>query len=504
MQPVRALMLPRTNRALRAATHIPARRIWGKAVRGGALAAAACLAAACTGGGGPASTAPGATQNPGGPQRTLGSGEGKQPHPAAAWPEFDLNAARTGAATGLPTAGKLTHRWTARLDGAVYGQPLVVGGSVIAATENDSVYALKRSTGTVIWRQHLGTPVQSGQVQCGNIFPLGITGTPVYDQGNGLVYAVAEMYIGNSVHHVLFGLSVHDGAVLVERDIPAPDQNPQHDQQRPGLTIDDGRVYVAFGGLAGDCGQYRGTLVGVPLSGAGQIISYMTPTSREGAIWGTGGPVVGPNGDLWVSTGNGAAGPGDSYDGSDSVIRLSPSLRRISFFAPSTWADDNDHDLDLGSSQPVLAGGNTVFIMGKRGVGFLLDGLNLGGIGHQRAAMPICAAYGAAAVSGDIVYEPCTGGPMVAIAVNAQQREIRVLWHGPAGAAGSPVLGGGAVWVTSYSDSGGALYELDPATGAVRSQLAIADGMPHFSSLSLAGRTAFVSTLHGVVAIDGV
>jgi putative pyrroloquinoline-quinone binding quinoprotein len=498
-------MLPRKNRSLRAAMRIPARST-RRAVRGAALAAAACLAAACTSGGsGAASSAPGSIQNPGGPPRiALGPGDAKQPHPAADWPEFDLNAARTGAAEGLPNAGKLTHRWTARLDGAVYGQPLAVGRSVIAATENDSVYALNRSTGRVIWRHHLGTPVQSGQVQCGNIFPLGITGTPVYDRGNGLVYAVAEMFISNGVHHVLFGLSVRDGAVRVERDIPAPDKNPQQDQQRPGLTIDRGRVYVAFGGLAGDCGQYRGTLVGVPLSGDGQIISYMTPTSREGAIWGTGGPVVGPNGDLWVSTGNGAAGPGDRYDGSDSVLRLSPSLHPISFFAPSTWADDNAHDLDLGSSQPVLTAGDTAFIMGKRGIGYLLNSLNLGGIGHERAAESICGAYGAAAVSGNIVYEPCSGGPLAAIAVNAQQGEIRVLWHGPAGAAGSPVLGGGAVWVTSYSDSGGALYELNPANGAVLSQLAITEGMPHFSSLSLAGRTAFVSTLHGVVAIDGV
>jgi hypothetical protein len=260
---------------------------------------------------------------------------------------------------------------------------------------------------------------------------------------------------------------------------------------------------VTFGGLAGDCGQYRGTVVGVPLSGAGKIISFMTPTSREGAIWGTGGPVIGPGGDLWVSTGNGAAGPGDRYDGSDSVIRLSPGLRRLDFFAPATWAADNASDLDLGSSQPVLAAGNATFIMGKRGVGYLLSTGHLGGIGHQLASRSICASFGAASVAGDVVYEPCSGGRMAAIAVNAQHRKITVLWRGPSGAAGSPVVGGGAVWVTRYSPNGGTLYELNPATGAVRSQVSIADGMPHFSSLSLAGGIAFVSTLHGVVAING-
>jgi polyvinyl alcohol dehydrogenase (cytochrome) len=484
-----------------------ARRAAGKAVRGTVLAAAVCVAAACSGGGAPAGSAPpapqGSTQNSSGPPEvTLGASPGGQSFPAAAWPEFNVNAARTGVAPGLPKAGKLTTAWTASLDGAVYGQPLVVGDLVIAATENDTVYGLDSSTGKIVWREHLGTPVQQSQLLCGDIFPLGITGTPVYDQDNGLVYAVAEMSIDQQVHHVLFGLSVRDGAVRVERDIPAPDGHPANDQQRPGLAIAGGRVYVAFGGLEGDCGQYRGTVVGVPLSGSATILSYMTPTSREGAVWGTAGPVIGPGGDLWVSTGNGAAGPGDPYDGSDSVERLSEDLRRLDLFAPATWADDNANDLDLGSTQPVLAAGNATFIMGKRGVGYLLNTDKMGGVGHQLAAQSICAAFGAAAVDGDTVYEPCGGG-LAAIDVDAQHRQIRVLWRGPSGAAGSPVAGGGAVWVTQYGTTGGTLYELNPADGAVWSQIPIAVGLPHFSSLSLAGGTAFVGTLDGVVAING-
>jgi hypothetical protein len=473
-----------------------------RVLRGTVLAAAACAVAACTSVvavGTPAS--PG--RSPDAPrERTLGPATGT--HPAAAWPEFNQNAGRTGLAPGLPPAGRLTSRWTASLDGAVYGQPLVVGDMVIAATENDSVYALRRATGAVLWRSHLGTPVpQSQQHRCGDIFPLGITGTPAYDQGTGLVYAVAETV---GYHHVLFGLSVTNGTVRVQRDIdqPSPRQDPAFDQQRAALAITSGRVYAAFGGLAGDCGQYQGMVVGVPLSGAGPLVSWHPPTRREGAVWGTAGPVVGPDGDLWVSTGNGDAVAGDPYDGTDSVDRLSPALRRLDFFTPATWAADNQGDLDLGSTQPVLAAGNTAFIVGKRGIGYLLDGRDLGGIGRQRATAPVCAAFGAAAVDGATVYEPClNGGGMAAVYVNARRRQVRVLWRGPGGAGGSPVLGGGAVWVTSYNDSGGTLYELDPASGAVRSQVAISEGLPHFSSLSLGGGTAFLGTLGGVVAIDG-
>jgi len=159
-----------------------------------------------------------------------------------------------------------------RLDGAVYGQPLLVGDLVIAATENDSVYGLDQATGKVAWRTHVGSPVPLADLPCGNIDPLGITGTPVYNPASGLVYAVAET---TGFHHVLVGLSVRDGAVRIERDIPTPDGQPRYDQQRPALTIGAGRVYVAFGGLYGDCGPYRGSVVGIPLSGSGPLISYV-------------------------------------------------------------------------------------------------------------------------------------------------------------------------------------------------------------------------------------
>ena len=263
--------------------------------------------------------------------RDAGPG-GRGRDPASAWPIYGRDAARTGVATGAATAGGRASAWQADLDGAVYGQPLLIGHLVIAATENDSIYALDQSTGRVVWRTHVGTPVPLSELPCGDIDPLGITGTPVYDQGNGLVYAVAET---SGYRHVLVGVSVASGAVKVERAIPAPDGQPRYDQQRPGLAIEDGRVYVAFGGLYGDCGPYRGSVAGVPLSGSGPIISYVVPTAREGAIWGTAGPVTGRGGTLYVSVGNGSV-TSTQFDGSNSVTALSPRLRRTGIFAPAS------------------------------------------------------------------------------------------------------------------------------------------------------------------------
>ena len=464
------------------------------AFAGAVLGVLVCVVS-CSGSGpaGPSATA--SATGPAVAQSTLPPSAGQGRHPSAAWPTFGRDAARTGAAAGVAAAGPLRIGWQAHLDGAVYGQPLLVGHLVIAATENDSIYALDVSSGHVVWRTHVGTPVPRSALPCGDIDPLGITGTPVYDQGNGLVYAVAET---SGYHHVLVGLDVINGEVRVERDIPTPDGQPRYDQQRPALAIEDGRVYVAFGGLYGDCGPYRGSVVGVPLSGGGPIISYVVPTAREGAIWGTAGPVTGPGGTLYVSVGNGSV-TSTHFDGSDSVTALSPALRRTGIFAPATWLADSQGDLDLGSTQPALAGNGMLLALGKSGTAYLLNPAHLGGVGGQVAQAQVCQAFGAAAVDGSTVYEPCEGGGMAAISVSGGQ--IRVLWRGPGSAWGSPVIGGGAVWVADWS--AGRLYELNPATGAVRYSLSLGTTLPHFASPSMSGSHAFLGTDAGVTAVAG-
>jgi outer membrane protein assembly factor BamB len=461
-------------------------RLAAAALTGGVLAAAA----ACSGPG--ASTSSGSAP----PSRTLTPGQDSGAHPEAAWPTYGRDFARSGVAADAARPGPLTVTWRVHLDGAVYGQPLLVGTLVIAATENDSVYGLDRATGRVIWRTHVGTPVPLSDLPCGNIDPLGITGTPVYNPASGLVYAVAET---TGYHHVLVGISVRDGAVRIERDIPTPDGQPRYDQQRPALTIAGGRVYVAFGGLYGDCGPYRGSVVGIPLSGSGPLISYVVPTPREGAVWGTAGPVTGPDGTMYVSVGNGEE-TGSRFDNSDSVTALSPGLHRTGVFAPATWADDNAHDLDLGSTQPALLSDGMLLEDGKRGTAYLVDSAHLGGVGGQVAQADVCEAYGGAAVQGSIVYEPCAQGGLAA--VDTAGHKIRVRWRGPSQAQGSPVIGGGAVWVTDYQ--GGTLYELDQATGATRDSLGLRTTLPHFSSMSMTGSHAFLGTMQGVIAVGGV
>lgn len=464
-----------------------------------ALALATLLAGCSTGGDTSGSTASGPVASPSAspvtPSATATATASPSPSPstAADWTTYHHDPARTGVTTGVApfgSAGALRRAWTAGLDGAVYGEPLVIGSRVVAATENDSLYALDAATGAVLWRQHVGTPATLAQLPCGDINPLGITSTPVYDPATGRVFALAETSGGQ---HLLVGVDVTTGRVAVRVPVTLPRGTQSAFQQRAALALVRGRVYIPFGGLYGDCGSYVGTVVSLTTAGTSPQF-YSVPTSREGGIWATGG-VVAAGGRLLVSVGNGASTSG--YDGSDSVVALSPGLSRLDFFAPSSWASDNLHDKDLGSLTPAVVG-SFVYADGKSGTAYTMRLSQLGGIGGQVSARSVCRAFGTTAVSGSTVYVPCTDGTR-AVRIGSDG-SISVVWHTPVPARGSPVVGGGVVWVVDYS--AGRLYALDPASGAVRASVDVG-AAPHFASLSLSGARAFVGTLSGVVAVSG-
>jgi outer membrane protein assembly factor BamB len=443
------------------------------------------LLSACSSAAAPLSSPPVQIVNPSpAPGRTVSPAD---------WPTYDHDPSRSAAATGVSPPGTLKVAWHRQLDGAVYGQPLVIGPEIVAATEGGTIYALQAAKGRVIWQRHIADPVPLADLPCGDIDPLGITGTPVYDPASGLVFAVAEATGGR---HILAGVSLATGKVKVLREIQPPKGNPLATQQRPALTLYGGRVYIGFGGLDGDCGDYVGSVVSVATNGRGRVDSYAIPTSREGGIWATGGVVVAGN-RLLVSSGNGASTT--AYDGSDSVTALSAGLRRTDIFAPSRWAADNAGDADLGSMAPAVAG-NYVFIAGKSGTGYVLRVSRLGGIGGQVAELKMCGAFGTGAVSGAVVYVPCIDTGIRQVTIGADGTPHAGWTAQAASAHGSPVTGGGAVWVVDWE--GGVLYALDPATGAVVHSVRVGKA-PHFASLSLSGSRAYVGVLDGVVAVSG-
>jgi outer membrane protein assembly factor BamB len=411
--------------------------------------------------------------------------------PADDWPTYHRDLARGGFDPAAVSAGRLARAWSTSVDGKVYAEPLVAGGLVVAATENNSVYGLEAGTGRVRWRAHLGSPVNGGDLPCGNIDPSGITSTPAIDTHTGVVYAVGFLA---PAHHVLAALRLSDGRTLWTREVDPPGADPQVHQQRSALAVTGGRVYVAYGGLFGDCGDYHGWIVSAPAAGpTGSLASYRVPTSREGGIWAPPGPAVDAHGDLFVSTGNGASM--SSFDYGNAVIRLSPALSPADYFAPREFAALNSADLDLASVGPVPLPGGRVFAIGKSGVGYLLDASRLGGIGGSLADKRVCSsAFGGAAYARGLLYIPCTEG---IVALRPASRSFSVAWRGPGFRAGPPIVTGDVVWAVDLD--GGRLVGLDARSGRGRASADIGSP-PQFSTPSASGGRLYVSGGSSVLA----
>ena len=197
---------------------------------------------------------------------------------------------------------RLDESFHAKLSGHVYAQPLYWQGSdsvpplLLIATEDDIVHAIDARSGREIWRRSLGKPVARSSLRCGNISPLGVTGTPVIEATKQVVYLDAAVEGESGPRHLVFALSLKDGSLLpgwpvdVGEALAGSHRNftPGDQNQRGALTIFDGRVYVPFGGHFGDCGEYRGVIVGISLADPTSVTSWAT-RARGGGVWAPGG-----------------------------------------------------------------------------------------------------------------------------------------------------------------------------------------------------------------------
>jgi PQQ enzyme repeat len=141
-------------------------------------------------------------------------------------PTYHADACRSGhyVVPGLTWTNAGDMRLDAAFDGHVpghvYAQPLywhpagATSGLVIVATEDNVLVALDANTGSTVWKQSLGPSVALDAQPCGNIDPLGITGTPVIDERSGAIYLDAMIDHGGQPRHLVFGLSFADGTVL--------------------------------------------------------------------------------------------------------------------------------------------------------------------------------------------------------------------------------------------------------------------------------------------------
>ena len=411
-----------------------------------------------------------------------------------------------------------------RVEGAVYAQPLywrppgASAGMLIVATESNTVQALDEATGRTIWRTVLGTPVPRSSMPCGNIEPLGITGTPVIDPAGGALFLDAMVDRGGRPAHLVFGLSLRNGGVLPGWPVDAGTAlrgegiafTAREQNQRSALALYDGHVYVAYSGNWGDCGDYHGIVLGIATASPHAAVGWST-RALKGGIWAPGG-VAEADGALFVATGNteGAASWGDG----EAVFRLNPGLRHSAnkrdFFAPRNWKQLDDGDLDLGGVNPMpftIDGAPRVLALGKDGNAYLLNRENLGGIGGQITVRRVANSLIITAPSffpaqGRMVVvfqarRPACGGGLEALAVTAQ--DVAPLWCAPLDGRGSTTVStidGSAqpiVWVAG-AEGDDRLHAFRGDTGAALwTSPAALPGLRHLVTPVIAGRHVYIA-----------
>jgi outer membrane protein assembly factor BamB len=299
-----------------------------------------------------------------------------------------------------------------RFSGHLYAEPLYwlppgsSSGMLIVATEDDTVEAIDAKSGNPVWTRSVGRPTSLSSQPCGNIDPLGVTGTPVIDETTQAIYLDAVVAETSGPHHRVFALALKDGWPLpgwpvdVAETLAAHGQpfNSRNQNQRGALAILDGRVYVPYGGHFGDCGDYRGWVIGIRLQDPRDVVIWST-RGRGGGIWAPGG-ISSDGHSLFVATGNTI--DAKTWSDGEAIFRLQPELRRDesppAFFAPSDWHALDERDADLGGTNPLpldvpSLGGPTALIvaLGKDGRAYLLDRNNLGGFGGSLAAETVSA-----------------------------------------------------------------------------------------------------------------
>ena len=422
--------------------------------------------------------------------------------------------------------------------GHLYAQPLYwqqpgsASGMLVVATENDEVHAIDARSGNQVWTRSLGRPVPLSTQPCGNIDPLGITGTPVIDEATQAVYLDAMVGDASGAHHRVFALSLKDGAPLpgwpidIAEALAARGQhfNTRYQNQRGALAILDGRVYVPYGGHYGDCGDYHGWILGISLRDPRDIVSWST-RGRGGGIWAPGG-ISSDGHALFAATGN-TFGASTWRDG-EAVFRLTPDLRHDErpqdFFAPSDWRALDERDADLGGSDPIpfdapSATGPKPFVLalGKDARAYLLDRDNLGGIGGSVASETVStrpirtapAAYPAAdgvfvAFQGQGTHCPSAGSDynLTVLQIRAGSAPfLATAWCGAFRGEGAPIVtttdgrANPIVWIAG-AEGDGQLHGYRGDTGEPLSTgggpgNAMA-GLRHFQTLLAAGNRLYV------------
>jgi len=312
------------------------------------------------------------------------------------------NAQEYALTTANVTTASFGKLFSCTVDGAIYAQPLwvanlTVGGGVhnvvFVATAHDGLFAFDADASPCLqlWTANLidtnhganageitvpsgttGNVVGSGY---GDITPeVGVIGTPVIDPATRILYVLSKSVDSatkKNFYQRLHAIDLTTGnekpgspmAITSSTTFPGTGDggstvkfNPQTENQRAGLALVNGTVYVAWASHE-DTGPYYGWVMGYSYNGSTftqTSVLNVVPNVGYGGIWMSGGaPAADAAGNLYLLTANGgfdagnASAPNNDYG--DSYLKLSNTLQVMDYFTPSDQASDESNDYDFGA-----------------------------------------------------------------------------------------------------------------------------------------------------------
>ena len=416
------------------------------------------------------------------------------------------------------------------VDDQVYAQPLVVGhvfigdsyhNVVLVATVNNTLYAYDADNGTLYWQRSFTAPgmrpPQHGDMTgaCNGSYQdfsgnIGIVGTPVIDAGTRTMYFVARSTTGSTFVQFLHAVNIVDGSEISggPTEITATSSgngdgsvngviafDAQRQNQRQGLTLLNGTVYVTFSSHC-DWGPYHGWILGYDAATLGQRVVYnATPNGYAAGMWESGtGMAADAAGNLYVVTGNGTVvdngDPTSLTNLGESALKLTQSgstLRVASYFTPYNFQFLNDNDIDYGGMGAFLIPNSGFYLTGgKDGNLYLLNKDAMGGYLPSSNQVQQMVALGGNAnmhcqpayykgSSQEFIYVWSENDPLRAIQFDrasnllSAQSQVVSSAAGPTGQSGAVLSvssngsqeGSGILWA-SYASSGDAEHSVSP------------------------------------------
>jgi hypothetical protein len=301
-----------------------------------------------------------------------------------------LNANETVLTPTNVKASSFGKLFTQNVDGIIAGQPLYASrvlmndgrthNVVYVATQHNTVYAFdadstQGNNASPLWSVSLndgGTsdPIADFGCTSTHYTEIGIMGTGVIDPKKTTLYVVTKTdnnTIRNFSLHALDLASGNErlgGPVTITGTAPSSNGsgifNPIYQMQRPALLLQNGRLYIGFGGNGCDEYAYNGWLFAYNSQTLQQEAAFLvTPDGTRGSIWqGGSGPAVDENGNIYVVIANGTYdGPAGANDFGDSVLKMGwngNAFGVLDFFTPFNQLQLAQQDLDLGSSGPLV------------------------------------------------------------------------------------------------------------------------------------------------------